>query len=455
MTITIGESYITLDDGDIALEVLKFNFEPIEIGEPYLELTYSQANRGEFSKTVDYSTTTVNGQSPGSAEELKEILLNQIIMPSITSTGNSSTDAIGASATFTGTGELNGLPDVMVVLKTDTACTLYFDFSTDGSNWDSTFPPSGFVVTAGISEFHTAVKGPRYFRVRLVNEEASDQTYLRMATYYGTFRQGNLPLNASMGQDADSQIVRPTDFKYDVARGKVSGNTTWNKFGYNEDVDTGGEETIWSTGGNFVRLTSADTLDVVSDNAGDDLGSSGAEGITIIGIDANHQYQSEDVEMDGTNPVTTSGSWLGINRVIITSVGATGTNDGLITITDTGGGSTQAEMPAGEGVTQQAIFFVQENHIGLVDWLWINVLKISPGSTPIVIIRAWVTNLDTGVKMMIFKTRLDTDIENTKELKPSQPFVVEEESMLEFTAETDTDDTIVYLRFSLIEQQIV
>lgn len=61
------------------------------------------------------------------------------ITSAITSTSNSTTLPLASSATFTGTGEANFLPDVFVVCQTDQDSTLFFDFSIDGVNW-STFP---------------------------------------------------------------------------------------------------------------------------------------------------------------------------------------------------------------------------------------------------------------------------------------------------------------------------
>jgi hypothetical protein len=125
---------------------------------------------------------------------------------SISSVANNTILPLSGGATFTGAGELNGLADVMVSCKTDTSGVLYFDFSNDGTNWD-TFPTAGFTVASGIHEFHTAVKGNRYFRVRLVNG-VTPQSYLRLYTYYGQFRQGNAPLNQSIGSDTDAMITR-------------------------------------------------------------------------------------------------------------------------------------------------------------------------------------------------------------------------------------------------------
>ena len=44
-----------------------------------------------------------------------------------------------------------------------------------------------------------------------------------------------------MGGEIYPSKRRP-DYIYDVADGKVGGKTTWNKFGYNLDVDTGSPE---------------------------------------------------------------------------------------------------------------------------------------------------------------------------------------------------------------------
>jgi hypothetical protein len=164
------------------------------------------------------------------------------------SAGNSSTTALNNAATYTGTGELNNYPDVMVSCKTDQSGVLYFDFSNDNSNWD-TFPSSGFKVAASIHEFHTAVKGPRYFRVRFTNDSGSNQTYLRLYTYYGNYRQPNAPLNQALGLDADAILTRPTFPWLDAARNLVTGMIVVKKFGRNTAVGTS-YSTI-ALGGNY------------------------------------------------------------------------------------------------------------------------------------------------------------------------------------------------------------
>jgi hypothetical protein len=110
---------------------------------------------------------------------------------------------------YIGTSELNSQPDVMVSLKTDVSGIEYFDFSNDNVLWDA-FPVSGFSVNANIHEFHVAVKGKRYFRIRFENSNDSNSasTTFNINTYYGVFRQGNVPLNQSINNDSDSVVVR-------------------------------------------------------------------------------------------------------------------------------------------------------------------------------------------------------------------------------------------------------
>ncbi len=124
-----------------------------------------------------------------------------------TTEGNSTATALGAGATFTGDYETNALPDVLVSLFSDTAGTLYFDFSVNGSD-ARTFPPNGFTVTAGVHEFHTALKGPRQFRVRFVNSGGA-QTTFQLYTYFGWFsKTPNAPIGFTIADDADATVTK-------------------------------------------------------------------------------------------------------------------------------------------------------------------------------------------------------------------------------------------------------
>lgn len=373
----------------------------------------------------------------------------------ITSTDNSSTATLTAGSTFTGTGELNDYPDVLVGVKTDQNGTLYIEFSPDGTNWDTSL--SFNYDTARINPPHKFIKGSRYFRVRFTNTSASNQTYFRLYTNYGTFDALTSPINGTLAENYDAINTRPTDFHYEVAMGKRQGRTTWNKFGYNNDVDTGGEEVVAEFGGTFNIMTSADTLDVVSSSANDvNTTGSGAQQILIIGIDANSDEISETVNLNGVTTVTTTNSFLGVNRAYVISSGSSNSNEGTITIDDTSGTvGTQATIPANQGVTQQCIFHTPINHKFLADWLVTNVNKLSGGSTPRVTIKGYSYSRVVNCVYEIYRETIDTNVVNNHQLNPSQPFVIGGQEVLYFTAETDTNNTVVTMRFSGILERVV
>lgn len=366
---------------------------------------------------------------------------------------NSSTTVLNNGETFTGTGELNDYSDAMIWVATDQSGVLYAEFSQDNTNWDTSL--SFNYNPDRINPPHVLTKGFRFFRVRFENNSGSNQTYFRLATYYGDFKKLTTPINAVISEVYDATAVRPTDYHYEVATGKRQGRTTWNKFGYNPDIDTAATEVIASFGGAFTKLSAADTLDFVSTSANDTASSgTGTRSIIIYGVDGDWNQVIEILELDGTTPVTTTNSFLGVNRVSIYLAGSSESNVGDITATDsTTNTVTLAKIPAGEGTTQQAIFYVANNHTALADWLWINVNKLSGGGAPVVTIKGWVYSEVSNAVYEVLRYKIDSNVENTIDLNPSQPFIIGEKSILYFTATTNTNNTVVNVRFSLIESR--
>lgn len=365
------------------------------------------------------------------------------------STVNATTTALGAGATWTGTGELvTAFNNIVVACKSDVDGTLYLEQSPDGTNWDSSLT---YKVTGGVNEVHRLTITRPYFRARYTNG-STEQGYFRLTTIFNSAPALSAPLNLSVQQDGDAITTRPSHFQYEAAMGRREGVTTWNKFGFNADIDTG-TETIWSVGGVFTPLASASTLTVVSTDAADDSAGTGAQSIIIYGVDANREAITEVVTMDGTSSVVTTNTFFGVNRAAIYLAGTGQVNAGDINITATTGGATQTQIPAGLGTTQHGFFFVQAGHTALMDWLLININKISGGASPRVTVKAWVTSLVSGAKYEVFRHVVDTAVENTIELRPSQPFIVGEKSLISFEATTNTDNTVASVRFSLVEEK--
>lgn len=282
----------------------------------------------------------------------------------IDSTLNTTTTPLGGSATYTGTWEKINAADVMVACKTDVAGTLYFDFSPDGVNADSTFPVNGFTLTAGVSEFHIARKGPRYFRVRLVNGSAA-QSYLRLYTYYGYFGQSNVPINQSISGDADATIVHSIDEETDLVSGKYGTDRfTITKFGRNTDVDKAAVEDIWNGGLTYTGFPTStlETVTITSASGATDA----AATVYVSGLDGNYAIQTETVTLNGSGVGVTANTYRRLNRayVVDPAAGQT-TNNGVLTATHTTTtGNVFFSMPAGYGQTQIAAYTIPAGYTG-------------------------------------------------------------------------------------------
>ena len=370
-----------------------------------------------------------------------------------TSTNNSTTTPLDSTATYTGVAELNSFPDVMVQVETDLDGTLYCEFSPDGTNWDTSL---SFVFdTSRINPPHIFVKGSRYFRVRFINSETSTQSYLRLYTYYGNFQKLTSPINGTLSENYDAIVTRPSDYNSEVAMSKRQGRTLWNKFGYNDDIDSSSAEIIASFGGTFNIMTSADTLDIESTSGADAAAGTGCSYMLITGIDENYLHQEEYVTLTGLATVTTSNQWLGVNRMIAITTGSNDANVGTISASDTSGTfGIQAQIPIDNSVTQQCIFHTQINHNFLTNWLLLGALKLSGGSSPRVTFKGFSYSRVTDTVYEVFRMNMDTSVENHVELTPSHPFVIGGREVFYLTADTNTNNTETKARFSGIEERI-
>jgi hypothetical protein len=371
------------------------------------------------------------------------------------STVNSSTINLstGNSYTFTGAWEQNFQPDVMINLYADQICELKLQFSNDGSTIHSTLTK---LTTASINEFTTSVKGARYFRVVVTTDSLTTTTF-SLQTQYGIFRAGNAPQNLNLSLDADALTVRPSNFQDEVTIGRRVGVTPWNKFGYRETLTSaGGEQTIWAASGNYTIPLSAETFDIAYDGTAggstDGSGTNGATQLTFYYIDSDGlpAIAVHNLGTDGTD--TTSFSGLGINRIAVSASGSSNYNNSDITITHTTSGNTMAIVPAQGSVTQQAIFHVGSNHNAAAKFLTFNVNKLS-GSNPKVTVKGYVFNRGVETTFEIYRHIIDTQSENTVTLIDPVNFRLNAADVLYFVADTDANNTVITLRFSLNEYQ--
>lgn len=264
-----------------------------------------------------------------------------------------------------------------------------------------------------------------------------------------------LARNTSSPLDADAILTRPSiapDYARMGRQTGVSGNTKW---GYNNDVDSAASEVIASQGGTYYPPSTSDTYTITynSTTDGADAGATGATqlAITYIQTDGTPTTAIHTLGSDGSDVTAFSG--YGINRVAVSASGSANHNVNDITVAQTSG-NTEAFVPSEQSVTQQCVFHTGSNHDAIAKWLLINCRKLSGGGgDPRVTITGRVYNRAVATDFNIFEHKLDTAVENTVEIIEPVGFLLSPTDTLWFEAETDTNNTSVSLRFSLLEYQ--
>lgn len=95
----------------------------------------------------------------------------------------------------------------------------------------------------------------------------------------------------------------------------------------------------------YMTPTTAEALEILSDNADDTVEGSGARVVTVEGIGDDFGLLSEDVTMNGTTAVALSNQFRRVFRIVVKESGTyanqtTGSHAGTITVRGAGAGST-------------------------------------------------------------------------------------------------------------------
>lgn len=245
-------------------------------------------------------------------------------------TNNSTSTPLNSGATFTGIAtDVSQYNSVVFSCKTDQVGELYAEFSIDGTNWDSSLL---FELYAGINEVHRLTVSKKYFRIRIQNTSASNQTYIREQVLLGSHSSLTSALNSVIYDDADATTVRPLDFNLMVAEGLYYERTNTIKDGYTPSISSGAAtQDLWTTSGAYTGFPStADAAELVI--AGADTG-------TVY-----YSYLASDTSLDYTfasKAITGAGTYsLGhniwrCNFMYFVSSSSTGFNAGLMTIRHT------------------------------------------------------------------------------------------------------------------------
>ena len=159
-----------------------------------------------------------------------------------------------------------------------------------------------------------------------------------------------------------------------VSAGLVPGWRYFNKFAKSSVVSTSFVD-VWPNASTLSYLSSAERMNIVSTDVNDDEGSTGAETLTIYGLDSNYDEIQESVTLDGTNNVLTTNSYLRVYRMIVNSAGSTGSNEGTITATAETAATVQAYVEVGLNQTLQCQYTVPNGYYLLINDFEVTIQK--------------------------------------------------------------------------------
>lgn len=148
---------------------------------------------------------------------------------------------------------------------------------------------------------------------------------------------------------SQTQFGKYEDFNLQVARGQIQGHSTVNIYGYQPSIATAFIP-VWENATNYVYPVSATKMNLAG-SAGD------TATITINGLDANYVAISENLALDGATPVTTAKSYLRVNSMNV-AIGSATNPSGVVTLKDLTNTTIYAQINAGVGRTQAAIYTV-------------------------------------------------------------------------------------------------
>jgi hypothetical protein len=184
-------------------------------------------------------------------------------------------------------------------------------------------------------------------------------------------------------QDISSSLPSG-DLMLDLPRGFYVTFASINKYGRATNVDSGVDTDIWDRANAtddddiWTAPTQARVHNIVSSDANDD-GSPAGTGMRTMRVygltDWDTREVTEDITLNGTTNVPTANSYVIIHRMHMLTAGASGPNVGIITATAVTDATITAQINAGEGQTQMAVYGVPSTQIAFMTKYYVSAIK--------------------------------------------------------------------------------
>ncbi len=193
-----------------------------------------------------------------------------------------------------------------------------------------------------------------------------DQQYLVVRLMGGDPEEG--PLAYNLKNTITNNGILSKDYFLEVQRGNVPGQKVTTILGVDGTIGTTEQIVgLINDGPLYQYQTSAQNLEILSDNVNDTALGTGLRTALIEGLDDNFNEKSETVTLDGTSVVPLVNKYLRTNRTIGKTWGSTEANEGRITLRLSGAGAIQSLIEANTNVSRISVFTVPK---GLTAFLW-------------------------------------------------------------------------------------
>lgn len=165
------------------------------------------------------------------------------------------------------------------------------------------------------------------------------------------------------------------DYFTDVALGLIPGlNTIPIVTGTNVAVGQSFVD-VTDQGGIRGEITSAESLEILSDDVNDTSAGTGLRTVLLVALDENDERQNVVISMNGTTAVAVSGTYLNPERIVSITSGSSGNNAGTITLRVASAGATRLQMKPDQGVSFSSIYKVPADTTSLIYQTFSNVPK--------------------------------------------------------------------------------
>lgn len=214
---------------------------------------------------------------------------------------------------------------------------------------------------------------------------------------------------------------------WEISKGNVTDYEVFQLHGFNDDIDAA--EDVWNLGGDVTLLTSASLIQVVSASADDTAAGTGAQVVTVEGLNSSYEQISEELILNGTTSVDSTQSFLRLNRAYVSTVGSGGVNAGSITLRFVTGAVDCGLISAGEGQHGSAVYTIPADKTGYLVWVSVSHILASTAGFGIMQFQAREINESWMTK---FRIGLHSLGANNIEMKPHCPLVLPEKTDLKF-----------------------